>query len=45
MESLKNSESDGDITDTEDHQEFAEQSKKFIAKLNKKLKGFLGEEG
>ncbi len=45
MESLKNSESDGEVTDPEDHDEFAEQSKKSVAKLIKKLKNYPGEEG
>jgi hypothetical protein len=46
MEKLKKSDSDSECNiDHEDHNEFADQSKKQAAKLNKKCKNYPGEEG
>ena len=45
MEKLKNQDSDQEGTDHEDYNEFADQCKKQLSKLNKKYKNYPGEEG
>jgi hypothetical protein len=45
MEKLKKSDSDLECSDHEDNNEFADQCKKQLSKMNKKNKNYPGDEG